>query len=61
MLGLGGEEESVECGEVARVALVIVDVEYVAYTPFASDLDGGDVGAVDGECSPAVGRYVSVD
>ena len=41
--------------------LVVVDVEDAAYTPFASDLDGGYVRAVDGEGSPAVGRYVSVD
>ena len=53
MLGFGGE--------VVRVDLVIVDVEYAAYTPFASDLDGGDVGAIGGEGGPAVGGYVSVD
>ena len=61
MLGFGGEEEAVECGEVARVVLVVIYIEYAAYTPFTSDLDGGDVGAVDGECGPAVGRNVSVD
>ena len=43
------------------MVLVVVYVEDTAGTPLAGDLDGGDVGAVDGEGSPTVGGDVSVN